>query len=415
MIPAYRYGLCGLLLACTAVQAEAPPVPLSLPVVLDQTLRHHPQLSRIGVRRRQLQSELSLAQRPPPLDVALQMENVGEQTDQFLETTLSLGGVLQWGHRAEARLDVARQRNAAVELEMRQHTGDILAAAASRFIDLAAAEAERAQARRERELADQISDATSKRKTAGAASPADLARAELAVARARLKQQSAEARVESARHALAIAMAAPEPLRGPVIASLGDLSPLPTADELMQLAEAAPATQLVNARLRIARSQWRLAQHRATPDLDWRVGLRDQRDRDTQSLVAELSLPLAHKRRTQAERDHAAAAIELAGHDRELARLELQALLLQAWQSLSELRRHAVVLDQTLIPRGETVVRELQAGYRRGRYGLLDLMSAQRELHELLALRLDARVRYHQGRIELERLLGRSLQPETRS
>ena len=415
----FRGGLAGLLLFNTVVSADAPAKikatgsSLNLTSVLALTEQHHPMLARIDAERRRLEPSVILASTAPPLKLEVESENIGDDSADRLESTLSLSGVLDWSR--QQRADVVMSKNDAVSLHLEQHRRDVLAGAATRFVALAGAEADLEQARREWDVVRQTQRATQTRQRAGAASPADIKRAALLEVQARLRVDTAKQALDSARMSLQLAMGdVPLPTKN-VEANLMTLPPLPDADALQRLAEESPAVRLADARLRIARSQQALALRRARPDIEWRVGVRDDRDQDDQSLVAGLSVPLFSARRSRPHQEIADAEVELAGHDQELAQLELQSLLLEAWQSLNALRRQSIALDSELIPRARGVADALREGHARGRYGLLDLSTAERELNALIGQRLAANIQYHQSWIELERLLGRPLVRENQS
>lgn len=410
-----RSRLASLLLGAMASTTVTAQAPLDLAAVLDQTLRQHPVLARIDAERRLFDPTVALARQSPPLELGVEVENIGDDGSDQLETTLSLAGVLEWGGQRDARALVATAGNRATELALQQQRRDVLAAAASRFIALVGSQQALALAQEAEAVFRMTHEATRKRQRAGAASQADVQRAGLSLEKARMAVANAEQAVKSARLALQISMGAASPITAAVSAPLNRLPALPQAEELAALAQSAPAVNYAHARLSIARSQLELARRQSRLSPGWSIGVRDSRERKDQSLVAGISIPLGQARRNRPNHERAVADLNIAEHERDIARLDLQGLLIDSWQALSAWKREAETLDTQLVPQAEAIVRALRSGYAQGRYSLLELNSAQQQLNILREQRLSAQIQYHQGWIELERLLGRPLIPENHS
>jgi cobalt-zinc-cadmium efflux system outer membrane protein len=92
--------------------------------------------------------------------------------------------------------------------------------------------------------------------------------------------------------------------------------------------------------------------------------------------------------------------------------LDGQALVTTAWAELDALHQAFEQIRDALEPQSEAVLRATAEGYRQGRYSLLELTTAQQERLAWQQRRIAVATEYHQTRIELERLLGRSLDQE---
>ncbi len=404
--------LSGLILLAASATAGFAQAPLTLTGALDQTLRQHPVMARIDAELRRFAPAVASARQAPALRLGLDVENLGGDETRKPETTLSLAGVLQWGGQADARAGLVADENEALRRELMQQRLDLLGATATRFIALAGAQEALVLATEARTLAADMHAATQRRQQSGAASMADVHRAELTLARAEMKLDSVEQAQASARQALHLAMGRPAAPVTKVIARLDRLPALPSTQALFTQAEASPATKLADARANIARSQLDLARRQARPDIGWRIGVRDDRELEDQSVVLGFSLALGQGRRSQPLQEQARAGLDVAESARQIVQLELQGLLLDAWQALSDGQRQIETLSTRLVPQAEAVVEALRQGYARGRYSLLELSSAQSELNALREQQLRARVNYHQNWVALERLLGRPLLPE---
>ncbi|WP_348675853.1 TolC family protein [uncultured Abyssibacter sp.] len=193
MFPISLRGCACLALLLLAVPAMAQPsrIPATLPAVLDWTAAHHPALQRMTHELQARSALVDAAGFGPPLTLDAEVENPAG-TGEFaggdrLETTLSLGGVLEWGGRPMLRRVEALSRTDVLRIELDQQRRDVLADAALRFIDLARAQADLDLLEQALKAAEQTADASRERQQAGAASAADTQRATLELSAARLR------------------------------------------------------------------------------------------------------------------------------------------------------------------------------------------------------------------------------------
>jgi cobalt-zinc-cadmium efflux system outer membrane protein len=82
-------------------------------------------------------------------------------------------------------------------------------------------------------------------------------------------------------------------------------------------------------------------------------------------------------------------------------------------QELIHAETELTALDQEMIPDAEAVLQLAREGIERARFSQLELLDAQRTLLELRRERIAAAVSYHQFVIEMEKLLGEPLSPES--
>ncbi|MBB86906.1 TolC family protein [Abyssibacter sp.] len=418
MFPILLKGGAVLALSLVAAQAAAEPqrIPATLPGVLQWTLQHHPELRRMDAVRQAQSGYADTAEFGPPLTLQTEVENVAGNGEfagaDRLETTISLAGVLEWGGKPMLRRTEALSRAEVERVELDQQRRDLLADAATRFVELARAEADARLLRDAVVVAEQTAEASDQRQRAGAASAADAQRASLALAAARLRASQAQTRRRGAAQALAIVVGTPN--RG-VTTTRMDWTRLPAPparSRLLESARHAPLVRLATADRDLALARVRLAASQARGDLQWSVGVRDDRGSGDQALVLGLGLPLGSARRSAPAQASAQAQAEATHWAQQTARLSAQALVTTAWAELDALHQAFEQIRDALEPQSEAVLRATAEGYRQGRYSLLELTTAQQERLAWQQRRIAVATEYHQTRIELERLLGRSLDQE---
>lgn len=382
---------------------------LTLAQALDATRRQHPALKAIEAEQDMLGQRVTLAAQPPPVTLGVEVENfAGSDTLRGFdgaEVTLSLAKVLQRGGKAEARASLAGSQNELRRVELVQQRRDILADTAQRFIDAVIAQAELVQAEKWRDLIRATRKASQRRADAGAAPATELQRARLREQQAELGVKLARQRLDAAGRLLALALGQPESLPT-VRASPLALPALVPLTELLVRASQVAAVQSVDARLRIIEAELRLTQAAAQTDLTLSGGIRHFRGSGDEALMVGVTLPLGSGRRAEPARLLAAGKQQVSEAQHEAATLKVKALVYDAWARLAAYRSQVEMLRDRLQAEVDAVVRATEAGYRHGRYSLLELNAAQADALNLARRRLQAAAGFHRTLIEIERLLG---------
>lgn len=396
-------------LMAQAESAAATSEPLTFTQALEATRQNHPTLKAIEAELGLFDARVGLARLKPPTRIGLEVENFAgsDELSAFdgAEITLSLSKVLELGDKAEARVVLAGSQNDLRRVELAQQRRDILADTAQRFIDVAIAQAEVAQAEKARGLAAATRKASQRRADAGAAPATELQRARLRLKDAELTLLLARKKTQSAARALALATGQSDTL---LIVQAQPLT-LPTLVPLAQLlarADQLAAVQSEDARLRIAEAELRLAQAATRADLALSGGIRHFEASGDQALVVGMSMPFGSRQRAEPSRLMAVGQQQAVEQRRQAASLRVKGLINDAWARLAAFRSEVEVLQESLQAEADAVVKATEAGYRRGRYSLLELNAAQADALNLSQRRLQAAAGFHRTLIEIERLVG---------
>lgn len=390
--------------------------PLTLGEVHAQALQHHPDLSANAEEIRAREAEaLQAGLRPNPV-LSLESENLFGSGDfsgtDAAETTLSLSQPIELGNKRSLRRELAEAETALAGSDYIQTKADVLAKTTENFFTVLAAQERLRLADEMAAIAAQVLATVEERIASGKAPAterlrANIQRRELEVARDRARRQ-----LSAARSALAASMGLDTDAFGPVA---GDLSPLPALPGLAELESAfanSPSVSRWAAEAERHRRAVALARAERIPDLEVGLGVRHLRESDDTALVLGVSMPLAVFNRNQGGIAAAKSRQTQAHAQERSALLQARAALVGAWQVLAAACDEADALANEVLPDARKTLEAIEYGYRAGKFGILDMLDAQRTLIEMQGRHLDALAACHRAAVELNRLLGPGL-PES--
>jgi outer membrane protein, heavy metal efflux system len=405
--PVPLLGLTFLLASGVAAQEAAPPT-LSLDEALRRTTERNPGLAAQGYAERAAEALIEQAGlRPnPTLDVSL--ENFagtgGVQGVRGLESTVQASQTIERGGKRAKRVALAGREREAAANEFAVRRTEVLSAAATAYIGVLAAQQRLALAAEPLKLARETVSAVDQRVKAAIASPAEAARARVALAAAQADYARAEAGLATARAALA-ALWGGRPADVPRVAGLLQIpAELPAADPyLVKLAEH-PRLVLQQSVIAGRRASLELEQAQAVQDVTVGGGLRFLREGTDAAFVAGVTVPLPVHNRNQgnirAAREYLTGA-ELAVRAVEV---ELRAAFTAAWQDLTAAHTAAQNLRREALPATEEAYATVRHAYDQGQLPLIDVLDAQRALVGLRRELLDAEAAYATALARVEAL-----------
>jgi cobalt-zinc-cadmium efflux system outer membrane protein len=390
-------------LACPAL-AEG----ISLQDALSASLQNNPQLAGYQFRRAALAGEQTTAALRPEMRLHSELENVAGSGDfsgvDGAELTLSFASFIELGDQRDARLGVVTARQQQLATEQRVAVLDLVAAVNYRFIALIAAQEQVQVQEQAQKLAQSLVASLSKRVQAGRAPQEELLRARAAQAKAVLQVSKARQQVQTEALKLSAYWADSTP---DFTRAEGDLFALtnaaPLADWQTRLAQN-PDLLLLADETRLRSAELRKAEAEGQMTLGWSAGVRQLRATDDTALVAGISIPLASGRRANGAISKARAEQDAATFAADSAKVQLEARLNQTYSSHNQALTELHSLRDQILPLLQDANRATAAAFDQGRYSSLELALAQRELLEARAALIDAALRAHETRIELERL-----------
>lgn len=415
-----RFALIATLLSCSfvlpvAAQTTAdtnsiPTSKLSLRDAITATLAHNPQLSSFQFRRQALEGELQTAGLKPAMRLGTTLENAAGSGDykgtKGAELTLALSSVIELGDKRDARVGVVTERQQALAVEQRIVELDLLAEVTRRFIEVATAQQHLTLQQSTLALATETTQSIKRRVNAGNTPDAELARAQANQSRMAIELRQAELGFDTAKIKLSALWAVTEPSFTSVNADLLSLGDSPSLNDVLNGLTNNPDVQLFASEARLRDAELRLALSQRKADLEWNAGIRRLQASKDSALVVGVSVPLFGGSRAAGEVATAKANRMGVDNERETALLQLRAQVVGLYQERQAAIFEVTSLRNDVIPQLKKAVSGTRAAFDKGRYGYLELSTAQHELLEAEAALIDAAANAHLLRAEIERLSG---------
>ena len=395
--------------------AVEPPMqnPLTLDVALVAVLENNPVLLAGDYQAQAAAAKIRQAQQSTPVNVKLELENFAGSGrfsgDDLLEATLSLGKVLELGNKAGLRGDIARNEAALLGNEQGAERLDLLAEATRRFVHVVVDQERLTIAREKLTVAKDTAAIVDQRIRIGKSPDTERRRIRIAVARAETELEHAEHELATSRLKLATLWGRTEAGFSSARASLFDLNPLGSFDELAQLLERNPDLTRYASEQRLAEARLRLAQSRRRMDIELSGGVRYHNITDDSAMVLSASIPFGTRSRAAPGIESSRLLSERQPLLYKQRQLELHASLYEIYQELSHAYSATQTLREQIMPEAELILRDYEQGYRSGRYSLIALSDAQKTLLDARLESVMTAADFHNYRIEIERLTGQAM------
>ena len=254
----------------------------------------------------------------------------------------------------------------------------------------------------------QIRDRVGLRVDLGESPRLDLIRADTELLNARRARDAARMRVDQARAALAVLVAAPADSPIEVAGGLPALPPVPPLPDIRESAlRTNPELAQLDAERGRSRARVDLEQRLRTPAVSLRGGVDQEPDQSRWRLGVSVPLPLFNRREGQIREAAAEAAFAQAQFD--ARRQALLAELDQAYTGFSLARQQVQAFEGGLLRQAQQSLRVAEAAYRFGERGIIEYLDAQRTLRLVRQEYANALFEARYALIELERLIGSDL------
>ena len=393
-----------LLAAILAPAAAQPGAPLTLENAVGLALRANPALRAAAGEVAAQDGALAQAKALPNPELEVLREG---QRRESRATTAQLSIPFELGGKRAARVDAARHERGLAALALADLRVQVRADTTAAFYELAAAGERHRMAQELAALAARAAEVAARRVEAGKVSPVDETRARVAQAGARIEVIQATRNLDSARIRLAA-------LWGGEAAALRIAVPadgLPVAAPLPQLAarlEQSPAMQRARAQVGHREALAQVERSRRVPDLTLIVGTRREGLDERDQAVVGLSLPLPLFDRNQGALVEALRRVDKARGEEEAERVRLQSELAQAHARLTAALEESALIAAEILPGAESAYRAASRGFELGKFGILDVLDAQRTLFQSTTQYLNAAADSHRAAADIARLTGTS-------
>lgn len=389
---------------------SGPEVPLRLQEALARALQHNPELSAYSEEIRAREAEaLQAGFRPNPV-LSLQAENVFGSGDfsgtGAAETTVLLSQPIELGNKRSLRRKLAEAETNLAQNDYSVAKADILARTADSFIAVLVAQERLQLAEALATLAKQVLGTVEERIAAGKAAATESVRARIQWRELEVTREKVRRDLAAARRTLAAHMGFEAADFGMAAGDLSRVADLPDLTDLERVIADGPSISRRVADTERRRRVVALESAKRFPDLEVGLGVRNLRESDDTALVLGVSIPLPVFDRNQGATAAAGSRLGQARADERNVLLQAKATLNAAWQEMSAAHEEAEVLGKEILPDARQVLEAAEYGYQAGKFGILDVLDAQRTLVEAQGRHLDALATFHRASNQLNRLLG---------
>ena len=397
--------LAAFALACACTPLAAWSSPLTLEAAIDLALRANPSLRAAGSEVAAQQGALTQAGALPNPELELLRE--GGQGDNRT-TTATLNIPVELGGKRGARIDAARQEGQLAALALAAQRNRVRADTAAAFHEVVAAHARERMAQELVALAGRALAAAGKRVEAGTLSPVEQTRARVAQGGARIEALQAARDLEGARIRLAALWAGDA--RGlEIVAPQAAVLPAPLPlDRLLAQLDGAPAMRHARAQVVHRQALARVEQSRRVPDVNVIVGTQREGPDARSRAVLGLSLPLPLFNRNDGAVLDALRRVDKAQGEADAEGARLRAELAQAHARLIAALAECALIANEILPGAEDAQRAASRGFELGKFGLIDVLDAQRVLAQSKNQYLNAVAESHRAAADIARLLGQA-------
>lgn len=407
------FGLCCWVLALLAAPAWAKGPPFSLSQAVQAALATNPDLAGFAFELRAQDARTDAAGLRPAPTLSATVENAlgsGEHSGlNTAETTFALSQVVELGGKRQARVGAAQSGRELIAVTEQAAQLDVLAEVTRRFIHVAGDQEQLALTQNATALARETVQAVTLRVNAAKAPDAELRRARITLARAKVEQEHAEHELGTSRRKLAAMWGDGEARFGAVTADLYTLPRPAPFESLLARLDANPDFVRFASEARLRDAEIRLAEAKRRADVTFSGGLRHLEETGDQALVFGFSLPLGAGRAAAPAIAEATALRDLSAARRDAAAVRAKAQLYELHQELRHAITETELLRGTVLPEMAGALDETRYAYERGRYGYLEWVEAQREFIAIRRSLIEAAQNAQLFQAEIERLTGEPL------
>ena len=399
---------------------EEPSTESSEPLTLDDALRlalaRSPSLGAAAWSVRASRALSRQARLLPNPSLALESEeidSVGAGAFDVAVTTIVIEQPVELGGKRSRR---TRGAEAAERLAQRDYDGARLAVIAdttTAFIEVLAVQERLRLADELLDLSQRLVDTVALRVEAGKVSPIESTRATITLTTSRIERDGLRRALDAARCRLSAMWGNPAPRFDRAEGALGiGSSPVPTPADLEPLARIAPDVARWADELDQRRALIEVEMAARIPDLNLAAGVQRFEETGDSAVVFGVGFALPMFNRNQGAILAAQHDLARAVEEQRRATTDGLTAVRTTYADLSAARAAALALSDEVLPAATKAFDAVGEAYRAGKVPLLDLLDAQRTLHETRGQHLETLVSYRLLLAELERIVGRGLETD---
>lgn len=322
------------------------------------------------------------------------------------ETTLQISQLFELFGKREARIAAGQAVVEATTVERRAVRLQILSETAIAFLNVLGLQ-RRIQILDDQVAAiDRLSPLLQRRVDAGASSPAETGRAEVASALVKADRERTKAALASARRELAVLMGDASPKFGTVSGRLDTTGRPPSFQVVIAAIDANPQLVRWNAVYAQRNAELLLARLRPYPDVRLSAGWRHFNETSDDAVRLSVTVPIPVFDQNQGNILSAQENLAKTRAEREANRKTLLVVAGRAYDTLQGSLRELTILREIAIPKSRQASEAIFEGYGQGRFTLLEVLDAQASVVQAQLREQEALQNFHVAVATIEGLVG---------
>jgi outer membrane protein, heavy metal efflux system len=322
------------------------------------------------------------------------------------ETTLQISQLFELFGKRDARIAVGQAGVETAAVQRKAIRLEVLSETAVAFLSVLGTQ-RRIQILDEQIAAiDKLTPLLQRRVDAGASSPAEIGRAEVASALVKADRERVSSTLASARRELAVRMGDAAAKFSTVSGRLDDLGRPPSFRAVVTAIDSNPQLMRWTAVYAQRNAELLLARLKPYPDVRVSAGWRHFNETNDDAVRLSVSVPIPVFDQNQGNILSAQESLAKTRAEREANRNTLIVLAGRAYDSLQGALRELKVLRDVAIPKSRQAADAIFEGYGQGRFTLLEVLDAQANVAQARLREQEAQQNFHVAVATIEGLVG---------
>jgi cobalt-zinc-cadmium efflux system outer membrane protein len=322
------------------------------------------------------------------------------------ETTLQISQIFELFGKRDARIAVGRTGVEAAAIQRKAVRLEVLSETAVAFLGVLGAQRRIRILDEQIAAIDKLTPLLQRRVDAGASSPAEIGRAEVASALVKADRERVGATLASARRELAVLMGDASAKFSAVSGRLDDIGRPPSFRAVITAIDSNPQLMRWTAVYAQRNAELLLARLKPYPDVRVSAGWRHYNETGDDAVRLSLSVPIPVFDQNQGNILSAQESLAKTRAEHKTNRNTLIVLAGRAYDSLQGALRELKVLRDVAIPKSRQAADAIFEGYGQGRFTLLEVLDAQANVTQARLREQEAQQNFHIAVATIEGLIG---------
>ncbi len=393
---------------------------LTLRDAINLTLLRNPELAAFAKEMRALEGvtlQAGLLRNP---ELSVNVENAGNvqklrgdinSPDSIVQevvqqvTTIRIGQLIELGGKRAARVNAAHVGEELAAMDYESRRVEIIARVANVFTEVLAGQERVKLAEETKRLGQNVVDTVVLRVQAGKVPPIEETRAKVAFSATRIEWEQAQRDLASARKRLALMWNSVVPQFDQALGVLETSIVPPDFQVLQERVIENPMALRAMKNIEHRKTLVQVEHTRRIPNLTLNAGVVNYAVVGGNTAIANVMIPIPLFDRNQGNLKEAYQRVSKAEDEQAAMELRLRTELAQSYEAMSAAWNEINVLRNEILPGAKSAFSVMRKGYELGKFGLLELMDAQRVLFQNQLLYVRALANYQRLINDIERLI----------